>query len=100
MIIDTSALIAILRNEPGAAAWAEAVEAAISSKARPVIEAVTKVQARIAPEAYSDFGRGSGHPARLNFGDCFAYALARATGEPLLFKGTISYAPASRRRYP
>jgi ribonuclease VapC len=38
-------------------------------------------------EAYRDFGLGSGHPARLNFGDCFAYALPRATGEPLLFKG-------------
>ena len=38
-------------------------------------------------EAYRDFGRGSGHPANLNFGDCFAYALARTSGEPLLFKG-------------
>ena len=56
-------------------------------EAQLVIEAVTDVQARIAREAYRDFGRGSGHPARLNFGDCFAYALARATGEPLLFKG-------------
>jgi hypothetical protein len=45
------------------------------------------VRREIAREAYRDFGRGSGHPARLNFGDCFAYALARATGEPLLFKG-------------
>ena len=44
-------------------------------------------QARIAREAYRDFGKGSGHPARLNFGDCIAYALAKATGEPLLFKG-------------
>jgi len=35
-----------------------------------------EAQARIAREAYRDFGRGSGHPARLNFGDCFAYALA------------------------
>jgi len=51
------------------------------------IEPVTEAQARIAREAYRDFGRGSGHPARLNFGDCFAYALARTTGEPLLFKG-------------
>jgi ribonuclease VapC len=33
------------------------------------------------------FGRGSGHPARLNFGDCFAYALAKSSGEPLLCKG-------------
>jgi len=52
-----------------------------------VIEAVTEAHARIARDAYRDFGRGSGHAARLNFGDCFAYALARATGEPLLFKG-------------
>ena len=37
--------------------------------------------------AYRDFGRGSGHPAGLNFGDCFAYALAKAKREPLLFKG-------------
>lgn len=52
-----------------------------------VIEPVTAAQARLAREAYRDFGRGSGHPAKLNFGDCFAYALARDTGEPLLFKG-------------
>jgi ribonuclease VapC len=51
------------------------------------IEPVTVEQAKIAREAYRDFGRGSGHPARLNFGDCFSYALARVTGEPLLFKG-------------
>jgi len=118
MIVDTSALIAILRDEPEAAACAEAFEAApcrrisaasfveaaividgsrdpvasrrfddLVKEAQLVIEAVTDVQARIAREAYRDFGRGSGHPARLNFGDCFAYALARATGEPLLFKG-------------
>jgi len=48
---------------------------------------VTEAQARVARDAYRDFGRGSGHPAKLNFGDCFAYALAKATGEPLLFKG-------------
>ena len=47
----------------------------------------TPVQARIARTAYQQFGRGSGHPARLNMGDCFAYALARDLGEPLLFKG-------------
>ena len=51
------------------------------------IEPVTQVQARIARDAYRDFGKGSGHPAKLNFSDCFAYALARAMGEPLLFKG-------------
>ncbi|MBS4046234.1 MAG: type II toxin-antitoxin system VapC family toxin [Alphaproteobacteria bacterium] len=52
-----------------------------------VIEPVTETQARIAREAYRDFGKGSGHPAQLNFGDCFAYALAKDLGEPLLFKG-------------
>jgi ribonuclease VapC len=51
------------------------------------IEPVTETQARIARQAYRDFGRGSGHPAGLNFGDCFAYALAKTTGEPLLYKG-------------
>ena len=52
-----------------------------------VIEPVTADQARIAREAYRLFGRGNGHPARLNYGDCFAYALAKSLGEPLLFKG-------------
>ena len=42
---------------------------------------------RIARDAYRDFGKGSGHDASLNFGDCFAYALAKSTGEALLFKG-------------
>jgi ribonuclease VapC len=118
MIVDASALIAILRDEPEAAACAKAIEAAphrrisaanyveaaividgsrdpiasrrlddLMSEAKLVIEPVSEAQARIARDAYRDFGRGSGHPARLNFGDCFAYALARATGEPLLFKG-------------
>jgi len=119
VILDTSALIAILRDEPEAAACARAIEAAsrrlvsaanfleaaividgsrdpvasrrfddLLREAQLVIEPVTESQARIAREAYRDFGRGSGHPARLNFGDCFAYALARLTGEPLVFKGT------------
>lgn len=44
-------------------------------------------QWRVARQAYQDFGRGSGHPARLNMGDCFAYALHRVTGEPLLYVG-------------
>ena len=48
---------------------------------------VTADQAYIARTAHRDFGKGSGHPARLNFGDCFADALATVTGEPLLFKG-------------
>jgi ribonuclease VapC len=48
---------------------------------------VSVEQARIARAAYRDFGRGSGHPAGLNFGDCFAYALAIDRDETLLFKG-------------
>jgi ribonuclease VapC len=118
MILDTSAVIAILNNEPEAAAFAEAIEQALDRRisavnyveaaavidkdhepiasrrfdellreADVVIEAVSENQARIARAAYRDFGKGSGHPARLNFGDCFAYALAKAKGEPLLFKG-------------
>jgi ribonuclease VapC len=71
-----------------------------------VIEPVTGAQARIAREAYRDFGKGSGHPAGLNFGDCLAYALARELNEPLLFKGDdfrhtdIPFVgqPAERRR--
>jgi len=52
------------------------------------VEPVTHDQARIARDAYRDFGKGSGHKAGLNFGDCFAYALAKSAGEVLLFKGT------------
>jgi ribonuclease VapC len=55
--------------------------------AQVIVEPVTQDQARLAREAYRDFGKGSGHPARLDLGDCFAYALAKATGEPILFKG-------------
>lgn len=51
------------------------------------IEPFTGNQARIARTAYQSFGKGSGHPARLNFGDCFSYALAMELGHPLLFKG-------------
>jgi len=118
MIIDASAVIVILRDEPDARSYAKAiadarsrrvsavnyVEAAavidgsrdpIASRrlddffraAQMVIEPVTQAQAQVAREAYRDFGKGSGHPASLNFGDCFAYALAKVTGEPLLFKG-------------
>ena len=118
MIVDASALIAILRDEPEAPAMAQAIEEAtqrqisaanwleaaavidgsrdpVASRqfddligvARILVAPVTEQQARIARAAYRDFGKGSGHPARLNFGDCFAYALAKDTGEPLLFKG-------------
>ena len=52
-----------------------------------IVEPVTREQADIARAAYRDFGRGSGHPAQLNFGDCLAYALAKSMRQPLLFKG-------------
>jgi ribonuclease VapC len=52
-----------------------------------VIEPVTERQARLARQAYADFGKGSGHPAGLNFGDCLTYALALDLREPLLWKG-------------
>ncbi len=48
---------------------------------------VTSEQVNIGRQAYRDFGKGNRHPARLNFGDCFPYALAIVTGEALLFKG-------------
>lgn len=53
----------------------------------PIIEPVTEAQAWIARQAYRDYGKGSGHPAQLNFGDCFSYALAKDRDEPLLYKG-------------
>lgn len=118
MIVDTSAIVAILRAEPEAELFANAiatakhrrvsavnyVEAAvvIDGSRNPIacrrfdelcreaaftIESVTPEQAEIARAAYKDFGKGSGHPAQLNFGDCFAYALAKVFGEPILFKG-------------
>lgn len=52
-----------------------------------VIEPFGTTQVTVAATAHRTFGRGSGHPAKLNFGDCFSYALAKETGEPLLFKG-------------
>jgi len=54
---------------------------------RPVIEPVTPEQVGLARIAFNRYGKGSGHPARLNFGDCFAYALARFRDEPLLYIG-------------
>ena len=117
MIVDTSAVIAVLRNESDASALGEAisrssirrlsavsyVEAGVvtDSNRDPVlsrrlddlirevgmrIEPVTGQQAQIARQAYRDFGKGR-HKAGLNFGDCFAYALAKDLDEPLLFKG-------------
>ncbi len=118
MILDTSALIAMLTNEEdgdalsrvldeqkvvrmSAASYLETSividahrDAALSASlddmmldAEIVIEPVTVEQARIARQAYRDYGKGSGHKAGLNFGDCFSYALARDKREPILFKG-------------
>lgn len=118
MIVDSSALVAILQKEHGAneltTALARSTVTRISAatfvevgivmdrRGDPrlsvrlddlialhaiSIESVTERQARIARQAHRDYGRGSGHPAALNFGDCFAYALARDTGEPLLYVG-------------
>ncbi len=56
-------------------------------EAEIAIEVVSVTQARIAREAYRDYGKGRGHRAKLNLGDCFAYALAKEMNEPLLFKG-------------
>lgn len=55
-------------------------------ESRMAIEPFTEEHAFLARQAYSDYGKGR-HPAGLNFGDCFSYALAKSTGEPLLFKG-------------
>lgn len=60
---------------------------ALLEAAQIQVEPLTERQARIARDAYQRFGRGSGHAARLNMGDCFAYALARDLHEPLLFQG-------------
>jgi ribonuclease VapC len=118
MIVDSSALVAILLNEEdgdalslvidgpevvriSAASYLETSividhyhDAALSARldetildSEIVIEPVTPEQARIARQAYRDYGKGSGHRANLNFGDCFSYALARDKREPILFKG-------------
>lgn len=117
MIIDTSAMVAILRGEPEELAFARTIyDADISrmsvanyvelsmvvetqlgptgmrqaelffQRAGIVIEPVTVQHGELARQAFLDFGKGR-HKAALNFGDCFSYALAKATGEPLLFKG-------------
>ena len=118
MIIDTSALIAILLDEPEREAYERAIARdfdprisaatyvetgiVVDSRRDPMrsrfldsflavaevaIQPFTAEQAIIAREAYRDFGKGSGHPANLNYGDCLSYALAKAFDEPLLYKG-------------
>jgi ribonuclease VapC len=118
MIIDSSAVLAILLGEEDAAIYAGAIESAgecrmsavnwletairIDLRGDPIasnafddfmreagitVEPVDLEQAQIARGAYRAYGKGTTHPARLNFGDCFAYALAKLASEPLLFKG-------------
>ena len=117
MILDTSALVAVLYGGPEARDFVERIRAAdvcrisvanhvelsmvVESQLGPdgarqadaflrragvVVEPVTIEQGDLARQAFLDFGKGR-HKAALNFGDCFAYALAGATGEALLFKG-------------
>ncbi|MHB8763705.1 MAG: type II toxin-antitoxin system VapC family toxin [Deferrisomatales bacterium] len=117
MVLDTSALLAILQDEPERRAFNVAIEDADACRlstaslveASIVIESrygsaglrdldlllgragvelvpVDEEQAQMARRAFSRFGRGR-HPAGLNYGDCFSYALSRVLGEPLLFKG-------------
>lgn len=117
MIVDTSAAVAILYREPEAEAFARRIREAdivrmsianwlelmmvverqlgadaarqaelFLTSAEVTIEPVSVEQGRLARQAFLDFGRGR-HRAALNFGDCFAYALAKTMGEPLLFKG-------------
>ena len=117
MIVDTSAVLAVLFLEPDAERYERAIvdaapcrmsaanffEAAMVVESRTgaaggldldrliergqiQLEPVTPDQAHAARQAWRRFGRGN-HPAALNYGDCFAYALAEVTKEPLLFKG-------------
>ena len=117
MIVDTSAALAVVLGEPGFKVFATAIsasgnrhisaasflEASIVAESRAgdrglrqfdsfireselAVEPVTHEHALIARQGFSDYGKGR-HPAGLNFGDCFAYALAKSIGEPLLFKG-------------
>jgi ribonuclease VapC len=117
MVVDTSALIAILQDEPERRVFNEAIEAAETcamstasfletsmiiesrygpdgtrdldlfiSKARIAFASVDADQAYVARDAFRRYGKGR-HAAGLNFGDCFAYALAKLLDEPLLFKG-------------
>ena len=117
MVVDTSALLAVLQDEAERRVFNETMEAAGSvamsvasfvetsiviearhgaeglralgrfvDRAGIVIAGVDLEQGKVARDAFSRFGKGR-HPAGLNFGDCFAYALAKVLGEPLLFKG-------------
>jgi ribonuclease VapC len=113
VIVDSSALVAILRTEREAPEFSHAIESAAAQvsaatlvessiilgaemhanldelveAAGLLISPFDDEQYRVARTAYARYGKGSGSPARLNLGDCFSYALAKTTGLPLLFKG-------------
>ena len=115
IVADTSAMVAIIEDEPERALFLEVLsrsgsvlpvscylEAVMVLTRRPggraaldgvldrlgmTILGSDAVQAQIAADAFERYGRGSGHPARLNFGDCLAYAAAAASRAPLLYKG-------------
>jgi ribonuclease VapC len=113
VIVDSSVLVAMARGERESSALTELLDAArqASISSATLLETslvlrdaagqrfVDRIAERlnvvpfdsrqlaVARAAHQRFGRGSGHPARLNLGDCFSYALAVTTGEPLLFKG-------------
>lgn len=114
VVLDSSVIVAVLRDEADAATWAAALAQAdrVTIAAPTAVEAAIVVgeqrhgdldelleacaaevvafdaeHARAARAAYARFGKGSGSPANLNLGDCFSYALATVSGAPLLFKG-------------
>ena len=118
MIVDASALVAIVFQEPESDRFAERIATAVRARiAAPTlleaaivverserpqewraldrlvaalgldVEPFTNDHTEIARDAYRRYGKGQGHPAQLDFGDCISYALAKATGEPLLYKG-------------
>lgn len=135
MIIDSSALIALLLAEPETAQFVSAIAATSVRRlsAASYLETAIVITARLGPSArekldrliedlsidivpftheqaliavagFPRYGRGSGHPAGLNYGDCFTYGLAKLTGEPVLFKGNdfpltdlVSAVPDSKR---
>lgn len=118
MVVDTSALVAILGNEPERRAFnkrlEEAAQVTISAanlletrivlyarsgdpaimaldsfmlKSKMAVVDISEEIGNIAFQAYRQYGKGTGHPAALNYGDCFSYALAKSLNAPLLFKG-------------
>ena len=88
MVLDTSALLAVLLEEPEAPKFAQAIAADPRRllSAFSALETAVVIEAKKGEGAGREFGKGR-HPAGLNIGDCCAYALAGYTGEPLLFKG-------------